>query len=382
MQEINVSELKPHPKNDYFFDDIQGENWDAFLESVKTSGVIEPIIVDAKTKTIVSGHQRVRACKELEIQKVLCEVRIYDNEDKILKDLLETNLRQRGIGNTNPIKLGRCLRELERIYGVRQGSSNPKGTNIRDLDNTSDVTQEQIAQQYNISIDKYRNAEKLLNLIPELQDMVQENKVSATVASRIIARLSPTDQKQLILTYGKDEIENATQTKTQQMIDEMQRLKNVNAGYEIKLQKVHELENQISNLKQELDNRPTVEKTVEVKPDDYDNIKESLNGYQKDYSNLESDYNKKVKELSELKQQLESIKSVAPEEQYSKKLKDSTIFFCARVNDFIEKTGGFTWLSDHIMELPNPEKDAYIKAVDLIENWATAIKQNMKQYLN
>lgn len=30
-------------------------------------------------------------------------------------------IRQRGIGNTNPIKLGRCLVELERIYGVHNG---------------------------------------------------------------------------------------------------------------------------------------------------------------------------------------------------------------------------------------------------------------------
>ena len=97
---------------------------------------------------------------------------------------------------------------------------------------------------------------------------------------------------------------------------------------------------------------------------------------------MENEYSKRVKELNELKEQIRAMQSVTEEEKYSKKLKDSAIFFCARVNDFIEKTGGFTWLSDHIMELPNPEKDAYIKAVDLIENWATAIKQNMKQYLN
>jgi hypothetical protein len=43
--------------------------------------------------------------------------------------------------------MGRIICELERIYGVRQGSNNPKGTNIGDLNNTSDVTQEQIAQK-------------------------------------------------------------------------------------------------------------------------------------------------------------------------------------------------------------------------------------------
>ena len=320
-----------------------------------------------------------RACKELGIEKVLCEVRIYDSEDKILKDLLETNLRQRGIGNTNPIKLGRCLRELERIYGVRNGSA---GKISLDYDNTSPKSQEQIAQQYNISIDKYRNAEKLLNLIPELQDMVQENKVSTTVASRIIARLSPTDQKQLILTYGKDEIENATQAKTQQMIDEMQRLKNVNAGYEMKLQKVHELENQINDLKQELDNRPIVEKTVEIKPNDYDSIKKSISGYKQDYTNLESQYNKKIKELTDLKAQVKSMTELSPEEQYSKKLKDDAIMYCAKIDNFISQVGGLSYLSDHIKELPDNEKRAYIKATELVEAWAYNIKMNMKQYLN
>lgn len=34
------------------------------------------------------------------------------------EDLIETNIRQRGIGNPNPVKLGRCIKELERIYGI------------------------------------------------------------------------------------------------------------------------------------------------------------------------------------------------------------------------------------------------------------------------
>ena len=35
-------------------------------------------------KVIVSGHQCVRACKELGIKTVMCDVHTYDNEDKIL----------------------------------------------------------------------------------------------------------------------------------------------------------------------------------------------------------------------------------------------------------------------------------------------------------
>jgi ParB-like chromosome segregation protein Spo0J len=46
-------------------------------------------------RIIISGHQRVRACNELGIDKVSCKVKVYDSDDAILKDLLETNLRQR-----------------------------------------------------------------------------------------------------------------------------------------------------------------------------------------------------------------------------------------------------------------------------------------------
>lgn len=95
MQQIKISELSPHPRNTEFFDDMSGEKWQEFLESIKTSGVIEPIVI-TQEKIIVSGHQRVRACKELGITEILADVRVYESEDKVLKDLLETNIRQRG----------------------------------------------------------------------------------------------------------------------------------------------------------------------------------------------------------------------------------------------------------------------------------------------
>mgnify|MGYP000994287261 FL=1 len=57
-----------------------------------------------------------------------------------------------------------------------------------------------------MSVDSLNNYKKLTTLIPELQEMVDSGSLTTSVASRIIARLSPADQKQLILTYGKDEI--------------------------------------------------------------------------------------------------------------------------------------------------------------------------------
>ena len=74
MEIIEVSKLKPHPRNSDFFDDITGDNWTEFLKSVETSGVIEPVVISDR-HMIVSGHQRVRACQELSIKDVLCRVK-------------------------------------------------------------------------------------------------------------------------------------------------------------------------------------------------------------------------------------------------------------------------------------------------------------------
>ena len=374
MQEIKVNELKPHPKNDYFFDDMVGQKWTEFLDSVKTSGVIEPIVV-TQNKVIVSGHQRVRACKELGIQNIMADIRIYDSDDKVVKDLIETNLRQRGDISSSSLKMGRIICELERIYGVKRGNNQSTSP----LDNSK--TQEELANNLDVSLSEYHRYKKLTTLIPELQSLVDTGSLTTSVASRVLARLSPTEQQQLILTYGKEEIEKATQVKAQEMVEEITRLKNVNAGYEMKMGKVKELEEKISKLKQELDNRPTIEKPVEIIPDDYESTKKSLDGYKKDYSGLEIEYNKRVKELSDLKQQIKSMTDLEPEAQYSKKLKQDCIMYCAKVENFISQVGGLAYLSDHIKELPANEKRAYIKTTELIESWAHNIKMNMQQYL-
>lgn len=37
MNLYNVDDLTPHPRNKEFFDDMTGERWEDFLESVMTS---------------------------------------------------------------------------------------------------------------------------------------------------------------------------------------------------------------------------------------------------------------------------------------------------------------------------------------------------------
>lgn len=105
-----------------------------------------------------------------------------------MQDLLETNIRQRGIGNPNPVKLGRCIKELERIYGVRDGSANEKENNRIGEPKVSDdqLSQSDIAEMIGISVDTLNNYKKLTELIPELEDLVDTGIVTKDTALAMI----------------------------------------------------------------------------------------------------------------------------------------------------------------------------------------------------
>lgn len=96
------------------------------------------------------------------------EIKIYESEDEVLADLIETNIRQRGIGNPNPVKLGRCIKELERIYGIQNG--NNQHDRLPKVSEGSIDTQTQLADMIGISVDTLSNYKKLTEMIPELED--------------------------------------------------------------------------------------------------------------------------------------------------------------------------------------------------------------------
>lgn len=140
MQQININVLKPHPRNNEFFDDLSGEEWNEFLESIRTSGVIEPIVITTDM-IIVSGHQRVRACKELGIITIMGEINFYDDEEDVFLNMLLSNLnRVKDI----PSVIKRCaiVSEIEKIYNKRE-------TQIKKV-------RDELVHNYRNEITKYR----------------------------------------------------------------------------------------------------------------------------------------------------------------------------------------------------------------------------------
>lgn len=275
MQQINISELKPHPRNNEFFDDMSGENWDAFLESIKSSGVIEPIVIIGD-KYIISGHQRVRACKELGIKTILADCKPYyleDNCDIVLKNLIETNIRQRGIGNTNQRKMGLCIKELDRIYGIREGSYNEKGNNrIGQSNNFTDQnpkTEQELLKSLGLGLTRQtiQNYKKLTEMIPELEELVDTGFVTNTTALAIMRNLS--EEEQIKLISSMDTTKKITQKQVQQYIDKIKQLESREPQVIDKTDysSITKLENKIKELEEQ---KSMLERKVKLNQEDSD----------------------------------------------------------------------------------------------------------------
>lgn len=316
MQKMKVSELKPHTKNDYYFDDIQGQKWNEFLESVKTSGIIEPIICN-QNKVVISGHQRLRACKELGIEEVLVDTRIYDDEQKELKDLIETNIRQRGDINSSGLKLGRIIRTLEEFYGVRHGSAGKISLEdtMRPLKSSDDI-----ADDLNISSTSYKEYKKLLDLIPELQELSLEGNISTSVASRVLARLSQDEQNKILEELGLDKLKEMTQKEVKEYIDENIRLKQENQELKNKPKEVitetidntdYTIKKKFEETQKELEQIKKMKTLVENELRATKGVAEAYKEDSENYYKMKSDIDYLTKQKDDLGRQIESITSIS-----------------------------------------------------------------------
>ena len=136
------------------------------------------------------------------IKEILAEVRVYDDEDKIIKDLLETNIRQRGDIGGSSIKLGRRIKELERIYGIKQGNNQHN----EDSANGTKLTEKELAAQLGIGLDTLKRAKSLTNLSPEIQQLIEQGNISASTAARVIGSKLSKEEQTAANTYGKKSV--------------------------------------------------------------------------------------------------------------------------------------------------------------------------------
>ncbi|MBR3229874.1 MAG: ParB/RepB/Spo0J family partition protein [Bacilli bacterium] len=166
--ELNVEELRPNPyqPRTVFDEDALNE----LAESIKENGVIEPIIVKKSIKgyDVIAGERRLKASKIAGNKTIPAIIRQL-SDDKMAEIALLENLQRE---NLTALEEARAYKSLQEKLNL---------------------TQEQLAKKVSKSRSHITNMLGLLRLPNEVQDMIQEKKLTMGHA-RVLSKLEDRDE--------------------------------------------------------------------------------------------------------------------------------------------------------------------------------------------
>ncbi len=170
IHKIKVIEIEPNreqPRRS--FDE---EALDELAASIKTYGVLQPIIVNKKDDyyEIVAGERRWRAAKKAGLSEMPCIIK-DDITDRSNKEIaLIENLQRVDL---NPIDKAKGLKELIDDYGM---------------------TQKELADSIGISRGNIANSIRILNMDPRVIELAQEGKLTEGHCRNLVVIEDPEKQ--------------------------------------------------------------------------------------------------------------------------------------------------------------------------------------------
>lgn len=170
IHKIKVIEIEPNreqPRRS--FDE---EALDELATSIKTYGVLQPIIVNKKDDyyEIVAGERRWRAAKKAGLSEMPCIIK-DDITDRSNKEIaLIENLQRVDL---NPIDKAKGLKELIDDYGM---------------------TQKELADSIGISRGNIANSIRILNMDPRVIELAQEGKLTEGHCRNLVVIEDPDKQ--------------------------------------------------------------------------------------------------------------------------------------------------------------------------------------------
>lgn len=166
--ELPIDELRPNPYQPRkVFDE---EKLQELANSIKEHGIFQPIIVkksSIKGYEIIAGERRVKASKMIGLTTIPAIVRDFSDQQMMEIALLENLQRE----NLNSIE---------------------EALAYRNLLNTMNITQEELANRLGKSRSHITNMLGLLNLPEEVKDMIIDNKISMSHA-RVLSKMENKD---------------------------------------------------------------------------------------------------------------------------------------------------------------------------------------------
>lgn len=291
-QQININVLKPHPRNNEFFDDLNGEEFERLKNSIRDEKMYNDILV-SPDMTIISGHQRVRAAKELGMKLVPIKIDedLQDDNSK-LRALISNNFGRR---KNDPTKDRKALATYVELKGYRNGEIGKNHFQDSQNEKAEKFTLDEIAKELNMSKANLTRALSIeRNLTEPMKQLLDNGVISKTVASDVITSLSENEQEELISKL--DVTQKYTQKQIQQYINEINQLKSQPVKEKIINKTDYDLENkykeamsQISSLKTKINNLEIMNSTLKSSNESTESLLQAYKKESEEYIKLKND---------------------------------------------------------------------------------------------
>lgn len=284
LTSVALSTLKPHPKNSEYFDDVSGQDYENLRDSIKLDGIQAPIIV-AADMTIISGHQRCRVAKELNLSQVPVVIRsdITSEDDKV-RNLIAANF---GRSKNSEAKKRKAITDYVELCGYKNGEMGRGGTGRKEGQNdlANKLTLSQIAEQLGIS---EKNLKRVLsierNLTDSMKELLDTGVISKTLAADCIASMTPEEQEELVSTL--DATKKYTAQEVKPYIEKIQKLERAVSDMKEKVEqqfadRVETLQGALSQAREDADTYKDQYEEAQAKLAEAQN---TIKSYSADYS--------------------------------------------------------------------------------------------------
>jgi ParB family chromosome partitioning protein len=188
---VPVHEIQPNPSQPR--SDFPEEQFQELVQSVKTHGIIQPVIL-RRLRTgfeIVAGERRWRAAKAAGLETIPAQIRNVDSAQAFELSIIENIQRQ----DLNPMEKARAYKRLM---------------------DTFELTQEIAAQRLGISRSAIANIVRLIELPGEIQDALARGTIANGHARALLA--VPDIEDQLVL-WRKIEKQGLSVRQVEQIIN-------------------------------------------------------------------------------------------------------------------------------------------------------------------
>ena len=190
---VNIPVEKIHPFEGHPYKVLDNDEMNNLIESIQQKGVISPIVVRPLENTedeyeIISGHRRLRASVKAGLETVPALIYAVTRDEAAIM-LVDSNLHREHILPSERAFAYKLKAEALKHQGKR--------SDLTSVQVAPKLSTEQIAETENISKDTVKRYIRLTYLIPELLDLVDEERIAFTPAVEL-SYLNEVEQADLV----------------------------------------------------------------------------------------------------------------------------------------------------------------------------------------